>query len=147
MQNRRKKMKDEQTFETGNPERSIHNVEDLFDKNIQLEMDSTLQNFSSQGLLDVFLEMLTAFRDEKEMRLLDIQNSLKSRETQKLTRTLHSLRGSFLSLGIDSMAGLLMEMEQQALSPKPDWSLMEKSFNQLSSHYRGFEKICDRLLH
>jgi HPt (histidine-containing phosphotransfer) domain-containing protein len=140
-------MKDEQTFENGNPERSTHKAEDSIDQNIQLEMNSALQNFSSQGLIDVFLEILTAFRDEKELRLLDIQNSLKTRDTQKLTRTLHSLRGSFLSLGIDSMASLLMELEQQALSPRPDWSLIEKRSIQLSLRYRIFEKICDHILH
>ncbi|MFZ9519617.1 MAG: Hpt domain-containing protein [Silvanigrellaceae bacterium] len=113
---------------------------------VRNEMNSALQKFASQDLLDVFLEMLTALRDEKEMRLIEIQHAIKTKDLNKLKSTAHSLRGSFLSLGIDSLAGSLMELEQQALKPKPDWDLMEKIHEQLSTGYRNFEKSCEHLL-
>ncbi|NBW80591.1 Hpt domain-containing protein [bacterium] len=139
-------MTSEKQSNTGKLEADVSKVENSISHLIPLEIDAALANFTTQGLLDVFLEMLGAFQEENENRLIEIRLALQKKEANKMARTAHSLRGSFLSLGMESMANLLMELEQQALNRQTDWDLAEKFFERLDEGYHTFEKICADLV-
>jgi HPt (histidine-containing phosphotransfer) domain-containing protein len=105
---------------------------------VEQELDASVEYFNEQGLLDVFLEMLVAFQSEQSRRLEDLKTALATRNSQSLSRAAHALRGAVLSLGLGSLADLLLDIERGAVSPQVDWALIEKSFSELEQIKQEF---------
>ena len=110
---------------------AAHEMEDFQSFLVRKEFDAAIKNFSSQGLLDLFQEMIEAFLMERAGRFHDIHSAVRLRNTAALSRAAHGLKGSFLSLGLDGLASLLLEVERQMLSPKADWEAVQKCIAQL----------------
>jgi HPt (histidine-containing phosphotransfer) domain-containing protein len=91
---------------------------------IAQEIDAVRNKFAASGMDDVLDEMLALFLDEKRQIFRHLQDSVRIRDSRTLAAAAHRLKGTFLSLELASLTGLVLQIESQALSPKPDWILI-----------------------
>ncbi|MEY4066001.1 MAG: Hpt domain [Pseudomonadota bacterium] len=125
---------------------AAHEMENFQSFLVRKEFDASIKNFTSQGLYDLFQEMVEAFLLERAERFHDIHIALRTQNTAALSRSAHGLKGSFLSLGLDSLASLLLEVERQMLSPKADWEIVQKCIAQLDVATEELVRRADLLL-
>lgn len=128
------------------PHGAAHEMEDFQSFLVRKEFDAAIKNFSTQGLLDLYQEMIEAFLMERAQRFHDLHTALRAHNTAALARAAHSLKGSFLSLGLDCLASLLLEVERQTLSPRADWDVAQKCVAQLDVATKELVRRADLLL-
>ncbi|NBX18737.1 MAG: hypothetical protein EBR09_15395 [Proteobacteria bacterium] len=91
---------------------------------IAQELETVRNKFADSGMDDVLDEMLALFLNEKRQIFRHLQDSVRIRDARALAAAAHRLKGTFLSLELASLTGLVLEIESQALSPNPDWMLI-----------------------
>jgi HPt (histidine-containing phosphotransfer) domain-containing protein len=107
-------------------------------ESLEQELKTARSSFIDQEIEDVYDEMTEAFVNEKDVLFHQLRMAIKEKNRQLLARTAHRIKGSALSLGLHSMASVVLEIERQSLCPETDWTVVHEMLEQLiaaSEHF------------
>jgi histidine phosphotransfer protein HptB len=80
---------------------------------------SRLQELILETDAEFVLELIDLFLDEAPGQIQTISNALKSQDSQTLTISAHTLKGSSLNLGAKQLGAVCFKMEELGRSGKP----------------------------
>lgn len=99
---------------------------------LNVETLNTLLGYVEPDQPDFLRDILTSYLSDTENRLLEIQEAARAGDATLLARTAHTIEGSSLNVGADTLASLVKSMHRKAklgtLPPEDQLRACEEEF-------------------